>query len=135
MPIVLIMIQRITIYDGIRHVLFVIPMLAVIAGAAFVTMLLALQRFSLVLPVLLGAYAGATALTLARLHPLEYVAMNLFAGGTAEAYGRFELDYSSVAAERSVASTGTLARPAPPGAKMLRIWFASRRANGPLLRC
>lgn len=98
LPILLIVIQRTAIYDGIRHLLFVIPMLAVIAGAAFVAMLPTFRRFGSVFPVLLGAYAGAVVLTMVRLHPLEYVAMNFLAGGTEGAYGRFELDYSSVAA-------------------------------------
>jgi hypothetical protein len=97
-PIVLIMTMRTRIYDGIRHLLFVIPMLAVIAGAGFVAALPALRRLRLALPVLLGVYAGIMVLSLARLHPLEYVATNIFAGGTAGAYGRLELDYSSVAA-------------------------------------
>jgi hypothetical protein len=35
----------------------------------------------------------AVVIDLARLHPLEYVAMNAFAGGTSGACGRFELDY------------------------------------------
>jgi hypothetical protein len=98
MPIVLIMIQRTTIYDRVRHLLFVIPVLALIASTAVVATLPALRRLGLIFPVLLGAYTGATVLSLARLHPLEYVAMNIFAGGTAGAHGRFELDYSSVAA-------------------------------------
>ena len=37
-------------------------------------------------------------LHLARLHPLEYVAINAFAGGTREAYDKFEQDYWSAAA-------------------------------------
>ena len=40
--------------------------------------------------------------TLAKLHPLEYVAMNTFAGGTRGAYGRFELDYLAVAATEAL---------------------------------
>jgi hypothetical protein len=40
--------------------------------------------------------------TLAMLHPLEYVAMNAFAGGTHGAYGRFELDYLTVAATEAL---------------------------------
>jgi predicted outer membrane lipoprotein len=121
MPIVLVMILRTTIYDGIRHLLFVIPMLAIIAGAAGAATLPALRRFGLLLPVLFGAYAGATILTLVRLHPLEYVAMNVFAGGTAGAYGRFELDYSSVAAGEALRRLEHRLDQAPPGPTPLRI--------------
>jgi hypothetical protein len=35
---------------------------------------------------------------LVRLHPLEYIATNAFAGWTPGSFGRFELDYWSVAA-------------------------------------
>jgi hypothetical protein len=37
-----------------------------------------------------------------RLHPLEYVAINAFAGGTRNAVGRFELDYWGAAATEAV---------------------------------
>ncbi len=45
-----------------------------------------------------GLYAGAMLSYLAVLHPLEYVAMNAFAGGVRGAYGRFDLDYWAGAA-------------------------------------
>jgi hypothetical protein len=45
-----------------------------------------------------GRLCRRNRLTLAVLHPLEYVAMNSLAGGTQGAYDRFELDYWSVAA-------------------------------------
>jgi hypothetical protein len=41
---------------------------------------------------------GAAIWTFAALHPLEYVATNALAGGVAGAYGRFDLDYWSIAA-------------------------------------
>ena len=121
MPIVLVIFQRTKLYDGIRHLLFVIPMLAVIAGAAFATILPTLQRFKLVLAMLFGAYAGASAMILSRLHPLEYVAMNVFAGGTAGAYGRFELDYSSVAAGEALRQLEHRLDHREPAATPLRI--------------
>jgi hypothetical protein len=36
------------------------------------------------------------------LHPLEYVATNVFAGGTRASFGRFDLDYWSAAATEAV---------------------------------
>jgi hypothetical protein len=44
-----------------------------------------------------GAYVGYVVLTLALLHPLEYAAFNVFAGGVPGAYQRFDLDYWSIA--------------------------------------
>lgn len=97
-PVVLLILEDATLYDGIRHILFVIPMLALLAGGALI-------RFG---PLLTGyrvAVAGtAAALYIAaliadfvRLHPLEYVAMNSLVGGVPGAYGRFDLDYWSIA--------------------------------------
>jgi hypothetical protein len=102
LPLAFLIVQRATIYDGIRHVLFVIPMLAVIAGGGLRVLLPLLHRVPIVAAVVVGAYAGNVVITLARLHPLEYVAMNALAGGTRGAYGRFELDYWSVAATEAL---------------------------------
>jgi hypothetical protein len=102
LPLGFLIVQRATIYDGIRHVLFVIPMLAVLAGAGLRVLLPVLQCVPVLAATAAGAYAGSLVVTLAALHPLEYVAMNALAGGTRGAYGRFELDYWAVAATIAV---------------------------------
>ena len=83
LPIGFLIAQRAIIYDGIRHVLFVIPMLAVLAGAGMRALLPLLRRAPSIAAVAGGAYAGSIVITLAVLHPLEYVAMNALAGGDA----------------------------------------------------
>jgi hypothetical protein len=98
LPLGFLIIQRATIYDGIRHVLFVIPMLAVLAGLGLRALLPLLRRAPVIAAVVIGAYVGSIVTTLAVLHPLEYIAMNALAGGTRGAYERFELDYWAVAA-------------------------------------
>jgi hypothetical protein len=102
LPLGFLVIQRATIYDGIRHVLFVIPMLAVLAGVGLRALLPLLRRAPVVAAAVAGAYVGVVVTTLAALHPLEYVAMNALAGGTRGAYDRFELDYWSVAATEAL---------------------------------
>ena len=102
LPLAFLIIQRATVYNGIRHVLFVIPMLAVLAGAGWRALLPLLRRAPVVAAVAGGAYAGGIVATLATLHPLEYVAMNALAGGTRGAYDRFELDYWSLAATEAL---------------------------------
>jgi hypothetical protein len=102
LPLAFLILQRATIYDGIRHVLFVIPMLAVVAALGWCALLPLLARAPLVTAVLVGAYIGGVAATLVSLHPLEYVAMNALAGGTRGAYGKFELDYWSAAATEAL---------------------------------
>jgi hypothetical protein len=48
------------------------------------------------------AHTAAIVVTLVILHPLEYIAMNSLAGGVAGAYGRFDLDYWSMAAPEAL---------------------------------
>jgi hypothetical protein len=96
-PVGFLMISHATLYDGIRHTLFVIPMLALLAGWTLVWLMRSLGRARLAAAALAVTYAGALVANLATLHPLEYVATNAFAGGTAGSYGRFELDYWSAA--------------------------------------
>jgi hypothetical protein len=102
LPLGFLIVQRATIYDGIRHVLFVIPMLAVLAGVGWVAILPLLRRAPVVAAVAAGTYVGSVIVTLAALHPLEYVAMNALAGGTRGAYDRFEQDYWSAAATEAL---------------------------------
>ena len=97
LPLGFLIAQRAIIYDGIRHVLFVIPMLAVLAGAGMTALLPLLRRAPLIAAAAGGGYAGSIVITLAVLHPFEYVAMNAIAGGSG-GHDRFETDYWSVAA-------------------------------------
>ena len=140
LPLGFLIIQRATIYDGVRHILFVVPMLAVIAGAGLRALLPFLRRVPLVSAAVAGAYVASVLITLAVLHPLEYVAMNVLAGGTRGAYDKFELDYWSVAATEALrtlearldyeASTG--AAEAPPRIVICIPWRESIVA--PILR-
>ncbi len=101
-PVGFLVIQDATLYDGVRHTLFVIPMLALLAGWAFVRVLRSLSRARIAIAMLAAAYVVAVVIDLARLHPLEYVAMNALAGGTSGACGRFELDYWGAAATEAL---------------------------------
>src|SRR5262245_23142427 len=97
-PVGFIMMTGATHYDGVRHVLFVIPMLALLAGGAFVRFVPLLRNKLLITTAVVAAIVAhvcTTVGTLFRLHPLEYVAINTIAGGTKAAAGRFELDYWS----------------------------------------
>ena len=137
-PVGFLVIQRATLYDGVRHTLFVIPMLALLAGWAFVHLLRSLSRAWTAIAMLSAVYVGAVVSDLARLHPLEYVAMNAFAGGTSGACGRFELDYWGAAAtealrrlEHRLDSNETSA-PNPPSI-LICVPFREQMA-GPMLR-
>jgi hypothetical protein len=101
-PLVIIIVLRPTLFDGIRHLLFVVPMLALLAAWALWRMAPLIRRY----PIPAGAVAAVqivpVVVTLWILHPLEYVATNAFAGGTRGSFGRFDLDYWSVAATEAV---------------------------------
>jgi hypothetical protein len=98
LPIVAVIVEGSTLYNGLRHVLFVIPLLAVFAAAGFVWLLPWLRRLPVLTTGAVAAYIGLQAATLSRLHPLEYIAFNMFTGGVHGAYGRFNMDYWAAAA-------------------------------------
>jgi hypothetical protein len=101
-PALLVIALASTIYDGVRHILFVLPMLALVAGWGFVRVLPLLRRIPWLAAAATGLYLMLAVGNLVALHPLEYVAMNSLAGGTSGAYGRFELDYWSAAATPAI---------------------------------
>lgn len=95
-PIAWVMVNRTPLYNGYRHVLFVIPFLAVLAGVGVVGFLT-----SRVPRLARGAAAVAiasslllTAVDAVQLHPYQYVYFNrLLAGGLPGAVERFDTDY------------------------------------------
>jgi len=140
LPIGFIIARHSTLYDGIRHVLFVVPMLAVIAGAGSLRLLPVLRRFPVPTVIVGGAYVGFSIWMLAVLHPLEYVATNALVGGVQGAYERFDLDYWSVAgtiALRRLESRLDHAQPDPfaQRAPSIAVCILSREAQAaPLFR-
>lgn len=104
-PPLIVILSGSTLYDGVRHLLFIVPMLALLAGAALTRIIPVLRPYPLVaLTALLFAIVqvGAALTAMVMLHPLEYTAMNSLAGGVNGSYRRFELDYSGAAATEAV---------------------------------
>lgn len=98
LPIMFVILDGSTLYNGLRHILFVIPMLALVAGVGFAWGVARLRRSTIPAGGTIAAYLGYQCYVLAALHPLEYVAFNSIAGGVQGAYGRFDMDYWSAAA-------------------------------------
>lgn len=96
LPLAWTILNRTPLYNGVRHLLFVVPMLAVLAGAS-VSAALPSRLPARVLAPALGLLAGCATLTavdMVRLHPYQYLHFNrLLAGGLASAVGRYETDY------------------------------------------
>jgi hypothetical protein len=101
-PLAFVMVTRPIIFDGIRHLLFTIPLLALFAGWGLMRLLPLIRRVPYVWATLAGAYVAAAMATMAVLHPLEYMATNVFAGGVSGSVARFDLDYWLAAATEAL---------------------------------
>ena len=105
LPLVIAMVKRPALYNGIRHFIFVIPPMTVLAGAAFAWGMdwlkenrrswqpaaLAIFSFGLLLP--LGE--------MIRLHPYQYTHFNHIAGTVRSADSLFMLDYWGLALKQA----------------------------------
>jgi Dolichyl-phosphate-mannose-protein mannosyltransferase len=105
LPLVVAMVKRPALYNGIRHFIFVIPPMAVLAGAAFAYAMnwlkqnrrswqpaaMAVFTFGLLLP--LGE--------MIRLHPYQYTHFNHIAGTVRGADDRYMLDYWGLALKQA----------------------------------
>jgi hypothetical protein len=84
-------------FTGLRHFMFVVPPLTVLAGIGFNALIdtLAVQRvaYAAAAALALAAGLGADAVTLVRLHPYEYLFYNDLVGGLQGAARRNETDY------------------------------------------
>jgi len=101
LPLAIAMVKRPALYNGIRHFIFVIPPMTVLAGVAFAKGMNWLKdnRVSWQ-PVALAIFAFGLMLPLAemiRLHPYQYTHFNHIAGTVRGADDRFMLDYWGLA--------------------------------------
>ena len=83
------------LFDGMRHFIFILPLIAVAAAVAADWGLDWLSRFPYRLPVwsVLALYGCAHISIMAMLHPDQYVYYNAFVGGVEGAQHKFKLDY------------------------------------------
>ena len=82
-------------FCGLRHFLFIIPPLAILAGVGLDLLLMQTRGRWLSVPLAAVIVAGFSwnAVTLARLHPYEYLVFNPLVGGIAGASRRYAMDY------------------------------------------
>jgi hypothetical protein len=105
LPLLIAMVKRPALYNGIRHFIFVIPPMAVLAGTAFAWTMnwLGESRRSWQ-PAAVALFAFGLMLPLAemiRLHPYQYTHFNYIAGTVREADDRFMLDYWGLALKQA----------------------------------
>lgn len=86
---------RPVLYDGLRHFLFLLPMIATIASLSFIEFFKNYKNKILKRLILVFTMLNTTlvVINLIRLHPYQYVYFNEFVGGLKGAYERFETDY------------------------------------------
>lgn len=116
-------------YNGVRHFLFVVPQLVVLAAIGLDHALAFLEQrrrvFAVGFAALLVLGAIHQIVVMARVHPYQYLSFNSLTGGVGGAYGRFELDYWGVSykeATRGLAqfleSERAAGRPVPETARL-----------------
>jgi len=105
LPIAVAMVKRPALYNGIRHFIFVIPPMAVLAGLVFAwTMNWLGENHRRWQPVLLDCFCFGLLLPFAemiRLHPYQYTHFNYVAGTVRGADERFMLDYWGLALKQA----------------------------------
>ena len=105
LPLLIAMVKRPALYNGIRHFIFVIPPMAVLAGTAFAwTMNWLGETRRSWQPAAVALFAFGLLLPLAemiRLHPYQYTHFNYIAGTVRAADDRFMLDYWGLALKQA----------------------------------
>ncbi len=105
LPLVIAMVKRPALYNGIRHFIFVIPPMAVLGGIAFgwIQEWVSGKRRAAQL-VLATAFTAGLLLPLGemmRLHPYQYTHFNYLAGTVREADTKYMLDYWGLALKQA----------------------------------
>ncbi len=91
-PLAYAVLSRPPMYDGMRHFLFTLPPIFIIAGFAFESFFeLIKKKWINILSVLVVLLPGV--IGIAQLHPYEYTYYNSFISGTAGAFRHYETDY------------------------------------------
>ncbi len=106
-----------TLYNGMRHFLFVVPPLAIAAAIGWDHVIgFALRQKPIAGAVVAGLLAlacGRQAVMLAQLHPYEYLSYNSIKGGIKGAVNRFELDYWGTTLRESARGLGEYLKSEP----------------------
>lgn len=99
LPVTYVLVSRPVLYNEMRHFLFILPPLAVLAGVSldrvWRSMTQTAKLWRTAAGLLLISYFAIHIAAMTRLHPYEYVAYNRAVGGVAGAAHLFELDYWS----------------------------------------
>jgi hypothetical protein len=93
-PVAYVIARHSTLYDGVRHLLFILPPMAALAAAGWVAAVdrpMGVVRWTAIALLALGL--AEPLVFQVRNHPNQAVYFQPFVGGPSAAYARFELDY------------------------------------------
>ena len=97
LPILLTVVTRPVLYNGIRHFLFVVPPMAVLGGVTVAYLFEKLSEYRRSAAVAgvtaFSILVGVTVVDMIRIHPYQYALFNQVAGGMRGASERYMLDY------------------------------------------
>jgi hypothetical protein len=92
-----------TMYDGMRHSLFIIPPIVVLACAGLAAAMQSGGRtWRMALIGIVGLALGLVGWDMVRLHPYEYSYFNRSFGGLPAAYKRYEIDYWGLSMKEAI---------------------------------
>jgi hypothetical protein len=106
-PIAYVIARQATLYDGLRHLLFVVPPLCALAALGWLHALARPRRTAAIAGAVLAVGIAEPVVFSLRNHPNEVVYFNPLVGGPRGAVGRYELDYWGnclLQAQRQIAS-------------------------------
>jgi len=95
-PVAYIFYKGSNVYGGLRHVLFILPVLAITGALGFQRLMKQVESKKWGLPlvgVLILSGLSFPAIHTIKNHPYQYIYFNLLSGGTGKVYGQYELDY------------------------------------------
>jgi tetratricopeptide (TPR) repeat protein len=93
-PVFWVIYKNSNLYGGIRHMLFVMPLMVVLAASFWSHLLsLSFRPAKIASWVILAALLALPVRHVARNHPNEYIYFNELVGGLRGAYGNYETDY------------------------------------------
>lgn len=94
------------IYDGIRHFLFLVPLLACVSGISLTYILEWVAKQNQLIKkgafILLTLYFVYHIGTMVKIHPYQYVYFNHYIGGLPGAHGKYETDYWAASYKEAV---------------------------------
>jgi Dolichyl-phosphate-mannose-protein mannosyltransferase len=94
LPIALVIVQRSTLYDGVRHLLFIYPVIVVLAAAGWTASLSRRDPLVTRITAVLLVIGLVNILTFTvRAHPNESAYFNELVGGPKGAFSKYDMDY------------------------------------------